>query len=234
MNILAYNFIKEEVFEKISSKEIEDLFFSSLFDPSSWEETTKTRFSDDHSKCQRKALEILSQNKILKSEIEKNTTKVCNDLIESERLTNYILAFQLEKKSEQLTIDKTKLSKREFPDMSLSKDKNDLSIEIKRLISANDLEVRIRDEVVGALKRDKDNHKDILLLLLFPVFSGEDAERIFQLIKGYYVYETIICRETKSNCKVLCRCFKPNDDTHCLETLGSKILNNPLVISLQK
>lgn len=229
MNILSYERLKEDIFEKISPKEKEDLFFSSLFDPSSWEEIHKVHFSKDFAKYQNTALKTLRKNQGIKKEIRKNKEVFCRDFIQSERLSNYLLAYQIEKSSNQeIQADATKLSKmeRDFPDISLQNGENIAFIEVKRLITADDLEERVKNEVIGAINKDKDKFQKIILLLLFPVLPREKAHRIYQLVKGYYVYQTIICKETDINCKVLCNCFKPDDEIHNLEELGKRIVKN--------
>lgn len=232
-DIPTYDFVKSEVFEKINREETESLFFCSLFDSSSWEETTRERFLDDFLKCKQEALSIIRQNGALNKELSKNEDQFCAEFVESERLTNYLLSYLIEKNSDgKISADGKKLSKsiKEFPDITLNReDKTPIYIEVKRLISADDLQNRIQDEVIGAINRNKSKYSNLLLLLLFPVLFGEKADRIYQLIKGYYIYEKIVCNEAGIVCKVLCRCHKPSDNEHNLLSLTSKILSNDII-----
>lgn len=231
-SVLSYKKVKESVFDRITQEERNSLFYCSLFDPSSWEETNKANFLAEYSESEELALNLLSNDKKIKERIEKDREKFCRYFISSEKLNNYLLAYQMEQYSDnKLTVDSEKLSKNnnDFPDIVLKNKDKSIYIEVKRLISADKLKERINDEVIEAIKKDKKKFKNILLLLIFPVLKGENAQRISQLIKGYYIYETIIKDKTGVNCNVLCLCFKAIDDGYCLKPLCLKVLDNSIV-----
>lgn len=225
---------KDEVYEKLSKEELNELFYWSLFDPSFSEEMSK-KFKISPSKRKSFVLSKLKISQTIKTECDKGrkeTNIFYEQFTYGELLTNYILAISIEKELENRKIKGYKhfdIEKQEFPDIIFRKNKkntNSIYIEIKGIIGTSNLKERIEKEVKPNLKRGRRKYNNFLLLLLFPC-KNKEAERVGQIIQGYYIYEKVIGSNSKNQRKVLAKCISKNGaENHCLNKLVDKILNN--------
>lgn len=243
----TYKVFKDELFENISSDEKNTLFYWSLIDSSGWEEVPD--YFPDVTKGNKKVVKILEKSPTIK-QLVKNDGDNLKKFIQSEFLSNYLLGAELELKLGNSWVLDTgslqKFKKPEFPDLTFRKNKLKVNLEIKGALSASDLKDRVMDEVVRPYLRS-DNYDHFLLLLLFPICPKEMPARVSQLIKGYYVYEEIIRKESgllyflqtvfpnrnfvkDKKRQVYCQCFvenkKEREELYTLEHLAERIYEN--------
>lgn len=228
------NTFKNEVYEKLSKEELNELFYWSLFDPSFSEEMSK-KFKISTSQRKSFVLSKLRVSATIKTECDKGrkeTNLFYEQFTYGELLTNYILAIAIEKELENRKIKGYKhfdIEKQEFPDLIFRKNKKgtgSIYIEIKGIIGTSNLKDRIEKEIKPNLKKGRRKYNNFLLLLLFPC-KNKEAERVGQLIQGYYIYEKIIGSNSKNHRKVLAKCIsKSGAENYCLDKLVDRILNN--------
>lgn len=225
MKILNYNDFKDGV-KGLSKEEVNLLFYWSLIDSSGWEEVPI--YFPDVNKGHELAIQIL--NKIPKFEeiIKKDKDTIIKKFIETEFLTNFLLANELEQELESdWALDVRSLQKTTPPDIIFNKgDSLNFGLEIKGLLSSTNLMGRVKREVKPLLKEN--SYENFLLLILFPICPKENPTRINQLIEGYYMYEEFI-GDGKKNRKVLCQCFtddeRSREENYSLNNLAKRIAN---------
>ncbi len=232
----SFSVFKRELYEKLDDAEKNRLFYWSLFDPSSWEESETTSIAlPDYLPSipvrKRSILGILKKSPVIKRDfIDTNGDEFFTKFANGETLSNYILAAALidHLRSRGITgYQAINLEKQTFPDVHLrKKPRKNVFIEIKGLVGTSNLRDRIKDEVQANLKNGGRKFKHFCLVLIFPCAKNE-ARRINQLIEGYYVYEWIIKRSTKNNRRVLCCCIRRQNSTDgfSLSKLVERIVN---------
>ena len=230
MLIPTFITFQKEVFNKLSDKEKSVLFFWSLLDPSSWEETEETDHLPNPLRGRRRVLNILKNKSLTFKKSIKKYKDFDKKFIWNEFLTNYLLTAQLQKeiKKEKLKgLLYKNLRQTTFPDLKLRKELEIIPIEIKGMIACSNLKDRLKDEVIENIKKNKkgdEKYKTFLLILLFPLCLKENYFRINQLVEGYYVYEELVNLHTKIKCNVLCQCISEKyNDKYSLSYLSKRI-----------
>jgi hypothetical protein len=231
----SFSVFQKELYDKIDDAERNRLFYYSLFDPSSWEESESTGhplpdYLPSFKVRKRNILGILKKSPTIKRcFINTNSDEFFKKFANGETLSNYLLAAVILDylRSKKITgYQPINLEKQIFPDIHLRKNpRKNVYIEIKGLVGTSNLRDRIKDEVQANLKNRGRKFKNFCLILIFPC-SKNEARRINQLIKGYYVYEWIIKSSPKNNRKVLCCCIRrQNSDEFSLSELVNRIIN---------
>jgi hypothetical protein len=228
--MISFFDFKKYIFNNISEKEKNFLFYWSLFDQSSWEDLPTPSYLPKFKRAKTQVLKILSKNKkFFKKYINADKKEFYTTFVISELLTNFLLAAQVKKKMGRKikgVVDKYNLERRIFPDMIIKGTKiGHVYIEIKGITSASDLKDRIETDVINKIRKYKRKYDKLLLLLLFPILSEDNHDRIYQLIKGYYVYENFLGNPEKAYRKVLCNCIAIKSKTYMLNKLVARILN---------
>lgn len=233
--IPSFPLFKKEIFDKINEEEKNVLFYWSLIDASTWEDYPSPSYYPDFLRGKRRVLSLLKRSNFIKKNYFTsglNKEKFYKNFVQSEFLTNYLLAAQIERKIKAKIkgeIDKVNLGKADFPDVRIKNTKAGIvNIEIKGILSAGSLKNRVTDEIIPKIKGYKKKYRNLLLLLLFLVCPSENSDRVQQLIGGYYLYEELMkdaMRETKeARCKALCQCFPEKYlKKYSLEKLTEKI-----------
>lgn len=247
--IPSYEVFKTEVFEKINSNEKNILFYWSLTDSSGWEEFEHPNYFPDVQKGIKDVVKILKKSPEFKKLIEGTSQDTIEKFVQSEYLSNYLLGTELELKlGSDWILDTKKLEKfkrPEFPDLTFRKGKRVVYLEIKGQLSPANLKERVLNEVCNPYLRSN-SYENFVLLLLFPVCSEvEYPARVYQLIKGYYVYEEIIRKgsgilyllqrlfpninifQKDNSRRVYCQCFvdkkKYREEIFTIENLAERI-----------
>ena len=206
-----YHDFKKEIFDtfKNDNKVLHTFFYYSLFDPSGWEERIKFL---DFKKLQKEIKEnvlvrIRKQNtKFYKTYIarfgktkDEREEKFIKRFVYSDRLCRFLMASWL--KDNKFRVILGYLSKKEKPPDIVIKRKRDgkaIVIETKRFVSCSNLKERIEAEIIGK----KFKHDNILVIFFFPEIEGDNRERVYSLIKGYYIYEDYLKSKMKKNVKM--------------------------------
>lgn len=235
MSYPSFSVFKKELYDKIDEAERNRLFYWSLFDPSSWEESESAgalpAYLPSIPVRKRSILGILKKSPVIKRDfMDANGEEFFTRFANGETLSNYILAAAISDylRSKSITgYQPVDLEKQTFPDVHLrKKPRKNVYIEIKGLVGTSNLRDRIKDEVQANLKKGGKKFKNFCLILIFPCAKHE-TRRINQLIEGYYVYEWIIKRSTKNNRRVLCCCIRRQNSTDgfSLSKLVERIVN---------
>jgi len=237
MLVPAYSTFKKEVFDKLSEKERNVLFFWSLFEPSSWEEGEAPDFTPNFLRGRKRVLRILKRKSSAYRKYIKKDKKFDKKFIWNELLTNYLLTAQLEddiKKNKLRGILYKNLRKIIFPDLLLKKGLEKIPIEIKGLVACSSLKERVKDEVIKNIEKNNrqkgKKFNKFLLLFLFPLCLKDNHFRINQLVEGYYVYEDLINYKTRIKNNVLCQCisekYEQQFSMNCLSKRILKVIYN--------
>ncbi len=209
---VSYGEFVNSIFNSLQPNEMHELFYCSLFDPSSWEELAEQQ------------RELLDLQRVLEKRIigliKRKSRRFFRRYTTSERkehflasfvrngdLCSFMLAAAL--KGKKIDIPFQSIGRQSFPDLIINtRGAPKAGIEIKRLIGCSNFKERIDDEVIPPLK-DKKIDK-LLLLLVFPVLKKDDPFRVHQLTGGYYVYEDYIRNKIQKEMevRVLCRCVE--------------------------
>lgn len=218
----SFSVFKKELYDKLDDAQKNRLFYYSLFDPSSWEESELTGnalpdYLPSIPVRKRSILGILKKSATIKRDfIATNGDEFFTKFANGETLSNYLLAAAILdhlKGKGIVGYQPIDLEKQTFPDVHLrKKPRKNVYIEIKGLVGTSNLRDRIKDEVQANLKNGGRKFKNFCLVLIFPCAKNE-ARRINQLVEGYYVYEWIIKRSTKNNRRVLCCCIRRQNST---------------------
>jgi len=237
---VKYGEFVQSIYTPLPPNERHELFYYSLFDPSSWEdlEGRILRLRDFQQWVGEGVIELIKRRnqiffrKYIEPKGRKNREErkehFLASLVHSEDLCNFMIASALREK--RIDIPFKTIGKRSFPDLTINvRGVPKASIEIKRLVGCSNLKERIDDEVITALKRGKINK--LFLLLVFPVLRGDNPYRIHQIIGGYYVFEEYIQSKTRKQMriKVLCKCIEGEyhrDSRHSFESLIETLVEN--------
>jgi len=158
---------KLEYKEGIKSK----LFYFSLFDYTGFEEPgtlRNTYITQDVYQEMIKEIKKINSNFFHLIE-----DKVFKKAVATDRFTRSILAFELRKRGFNIFA--------RGPNDLLCNSK--VKIEIKRFITTRQLSGEL-----DGITKEEDGNK-MLLLFFFPIFPGDDFERVENLVKGYYCLE---------------------------------------------
>lgn len=231
--MLTYKTFKREVFNKLGERKRNTLFYWSLFDPSSWEESSQPKHFPNFTKGQSSVVNILKCSKAVKKHTKTKTDKdnFKRQFIYSELLTNYLLAAEIELKLKTSRLkgsaDVNNLEKTAFPDIIIKKTRiGRVSIEIKGKIGAKRLTDRIKDEVVPKVINNKRDFNNFLLLILFPVCKQESGMRVEELVGGYYVFEDLLTKSgQKLNRKVLSKAIQTQGNKYTLSSIACRVAN---------
>lgn len=232
--IPTFTQFKKEVFNKLTDKEKNTLFYWSSFDLSTWEEIEIPRCMPNFERGKRRVLSILKRKSKTCRKLIKENGNFCKDFVWSEFLSNYLVAAQIKEMKKNKfrgKIYSKDLEKREFPDITIKGTGiGRIPLEIKRAVSGTNLTERVEKEVIEGIKEYNRNKKalrkyrNFILILIFPLCKREDTSRINQLIKGYYLFEEIIRLKAKVRCKTLCQCVSEKyAEEYGLDKLGERI-----------
>jgi len=202
---MNYREFVSDIFNRLSPSQKHELFYFSLFDPSSWEEGVRYPILKEFKEeLDERVVDLAKRvnpkfyRKITKSGVRK--TKFLITFIYTGDLCCFMLAAAL---NEKKIVARTR--KFGFPDLVVMvRGEEKAGVEIKRLISCASLKGRIDDEIVKPLN-DGVWEKDNKLLFLFPQLGDEDPSRIQQIIKGYYFLEDYINERTGVETRLLCK-----------------------------
>lgn len=200
---MNYREFVSDIFDKLSPGQKHELFYFSLFDPSSWEEWGGLeRYPKLKGELDKRVVDLVTRvnpkffKKHAKSDVRR--TKFLRTFVYTGDLCRFMLVAALNEKKILTRI-------RKFPDLVVVvKGEEIAGVEIKRLLSCANLEEHIYDEIVKPLKGGvwkKDNR----LLFLFPQLGEENPDRIQQIIKGFYLLEDYISEKARVETKLLCK-----------------------------
>ena len=238
--MVKYGEFVQSIFNPLQPNERHELFYCSLFDPSSWEELEKRRLGlrDFQRWLGERVIELIKRKnqKFFRKYVEPKGRKNKEErkeyflasLVYSEDLCNFMVASALRGKG--VNIPFKTIGKRGFPDLVINvRGVPKAVIEIKRLIGCSNLKERIDNEVITELKRGKINK--LFLLLIFPTLRGDDPYRVHQIISGCYVFEDYIQSKTRKQMRirVLCKCVEGEyhkDSRYSFESLIETLVEN--------
>ena len=244
---ISFSVFRKEVCKQLSREQLNELFFWSLIkkghsEGTDGEEMFATQFSLD------------TRRKVILSYLKKSKKiqEVCKDksfqesmyiYFTNEKLTNYILAIEIENslknnkiKDYEIDLERMSTYSEFFPDIIFKNNSTNeiVSVEVKGILSTNKLQERVMGEVIPHLLNTKEESytKNFLLLLLFPCAEQEkiNAE---SLIGGYYIYENIINMFSVNSNKIddrklLCFVVPEQDKEDNLEKITKRVINNPV------
>lgn len=229
--IPTFTQFKKEVFNKLSDKEKNALFYWSSFDPSTWEEIPD--YVPNFRRGAKRVLSILKRKSNICKKLIKKNEKFCENFVWSEFLLNYLVGAQIEKEMRKNRfrgkISSKDLKQGEFPDIIIRETVFErIPLEIKRTASGAHLTKRIENEVIRGIKKHNKKtakkYSTFFLILLFPLCKRDNPTRINQLIEGYYVYEEIIKLKAKVRCKTLCQCVNEKyTEEYRIDKLGERV-----------
>lgn len=234
--IPTFNQFKKEVFNKLTDKEKNILFYWSSFDLSTWEEIEPPDYVPNFQRGKRRVLSLLKRKSKICRKLIKENENFCKDFVWSEFLLNYLVAAQIRKEMKKNKfkgkIYNEDFKRRDFPDIVIKGTPSGrIPLEIKRTVSGANLTERIEKEVIQGIKKHNKNQKttkkyrNFFLILIFPLCKIENPIRINQLIEGYYVYEEIIKLKAKVRCRTLCQCVSEKyAKEYGIDKLGERIL----------
>jgi len=201
----------KKLINKLDSSSEHQLFYYSLFDPSTWEEEKdkdKQAFISKELEEVKKEVPTIFKKfdkkffrKFLNS---KNREMFFKDFVYSDILARFLIASKLESLGINPKVES--LSAREGPDIVLNYRGKIIIIEVKRLSSCSNLRERISDEIVPQINSylgDK-----IILLFLFPQIGEENEIRLSKLIDGFYTLEDLIKLKSEKNINLFCEYVK--------------------------
>ena len=199
---LSYKIFKDKVFKKLDDQKLHELFYFSLFDPSSWEEDFNFRRLINIDEIQKNIIEIISEaNKnFLKHFIKKaeERDKFFNTFVYSDKLSRFLIAYGLEKL--EIRIDENSLKKGRPDIIVFDENGRKVAVELKRIISGSNLRNAITSQNAEILKQiESFDEKKVILLFVFPQIGKEESIRIYKLIEGYYVIEDLIREKLKED-----------------------------------
>jgi len=202
---MKYGEFVSGIFNKLSPDQKHELFYFSLFDPSSWEEWERyPELKEFQKELDGKVVNLVKgvnpkfYKKHAKSEVRK--TKFLRTFVYTGDVCCFMLAAALNEKKIV-----TRIERSGFPDLVVAiKGEEKAGVEIKRLISCANLKEHIDDEIVKPLKGGVWK-KDNKLLFLFPQLGEEEPSRIQQIIKGFYILEDYISGKAGVGTRLLCR-----------------------------
>ena len=202
---MEYKEFVSDIFNKLSPSQKHEIFYYSLFDPSSWEEwerEDRERYPKFQEEVDKKVVDMVKgvtprfYRKHAKS--ERRRMKFLRTFVYGGDLCCFLLAAALNEK--KIT---TRISKSGFPDLVVAtKGEEKVGVEVKRLLSCANIREHICDEIVEPLKGGVWK-KNIKLLFLFPQFGKENPSRIQQIIKGFYVLEDYMSEKAGVETKLL-------------------------------
>lgn len=200
---MKYKEFVSGIFNRLSPGQKHELFYFSLFDPSSWEEWGGLeRYPKLKGELDKRVVDLAKRvnpkfyKKHARSDVRR--TKFLRTFVYTGDLCRCMLAAALNEKKIMTRI-------RKFPDLVVVvKGEEKAGVEIKRLVSCANLKEHIYDEIVEPLKGGVWK-KDNKLLFLFPQLGEEDPSRIQQIIKGFYLLEDYISERAGVETRLLCR-----------------------------
>jgi len=228
---MDYSAFVNDIFKFLQKDERNELFYCSLFDPSSWEEIVERQrmFLNFQKNTERRIIRLLkgkipSFKKYMGSKIKKEY--FLESFVYTGDLCVFMLAAALREKTVEIPF-KT-ISGQGFPDFIIcAHGIPKAGVEVKRLIGCSNLKERIDDEVISS--SGWGGIDKLLLLLIFPAVGEDDPFRIHQLTGGYYVFEDYIKSKIQGEktISVLCRCIpsRPQNSKYSFESLVNDVLD---------
>ena len=199
---MKYQDYTRHVYNKLSPRKKHELFYYSLFDPSGWEELSMPPLKTIQEELPKKVVNLIrraTKHQSVRSKIKRKENFLRN-FVYAGKLCHFTLAAALKGKRVN-----ARPSQR-FPDLVI-KGREEIGLEVKRLVSCTNLKERIDDEVVKPLKDGKWRQK-IKLLLLFPQLEKENPDRIQRIIDGFYLIKEYVKHKFDVEIGILCVCVE--------------------------
>jgi hypothetical protein len=188
----------QEIFSRLTPEGKHCLFYSSLFDPSSWEmlpripelQNLDSSIMQIIKAANPKFYKVLSRSERRKNEFLRGfayTGDMCLSMLRAAVKGNFEMAIS-----------------EGFPDLRIRvQGEEKAGVEVKRLVSCSNFKNYLYEDIVKPLKEGKWKRK-VGLLFLFPQLENENPGRIQQLIEGFYALEDCIHQLIGNETKLLC------------------------------